>query len=65
MHLVWDYGQDPYMEYDLHLSIGVDGYFSDFPQTARQFIKWKKGPKLFFFLQKGILGGSKIADFML
>ena len=42
MHLVWDYGQDPYTEYDFHLSMGVDGYFSDFPRTARQFLKWKK-----------------------
>ena len=42
MHLLWDYGQDPYTEYDFHLSMGVDGYFSDFPRTARQFLNWKK-----------------------
>ena len=42
MHLLWDYGQDPYTEYDFHLSMGIDGYFSDFPRTARQFLNWKK-----------------------
>ena len=41
MHLVWEYGQDPYTEYDFYHSMGIDGYFSDFPRTARQFLKWK------------------------
>ena len=42
MHLVWEYGQDPYTEYDFYLSMGIDGYFSEFPRTARQFFDWKK-----------------------
>ena len=42
MHLVWEYGQDSYTEYDFYLSMGIDGYFSEFPRTARQFFDWKK-----------------------
>ena len=42
MHLVWEYGQDPYTEYDFYLSMGIDGYFSVFPRTAKQFFDWKK-----------------------
>ena len=42
MHLVWEYGQDPSTEYDFYLSMGIDGYFSEFPRTARQFLDWKK-----------------------
>ena len=41
IHLVWEYGQDPYTEYDFYHSMGIDGYFTDFPRTARQFLKWK------------------------
>ena len=42
MHLVWEYGKDPYTEYDFYLSMGIDGYFSEFPWTARHFFDWKK-----------------------
>ena len=42
MHLAWDYGQDPYTEYDFFLSMNIDGYFTDFTRTARQFLKWKE-----------------------
>ena len=42
MHLVWEYGQDPYTEYEFYLSLGIDGYFSEFPLTAKQFLKWKR-----------------------
>ena len=42
MHLEWDYGQDPYTEYDFYFSLGIDGYFSDFPRTARQYLDWKR-----------------------
>ena len=42
MHLLWDYGQDPYTEYDFYLSLEIDGYFSEFPLTAKQFLKSKR-----------------------
>ena len=41
MNLVWEYGQDPYTEYDFYLNMGLDGYFSEFPRTLRQFLQWK------------------------
>ena len=43
IHLAWDYGQDPYTEYDYFLSMGIDGFFTDFSRTARQFLQWKMG----------------------
>ena len=42
MNMEWDFGQDPYNEYDLYLTLGIDGYFSEFPLTARQFLTWKR-----------------------
>ena len=42
MHLEWDYGQDLYSEYDFYFSLGIDGYFSDFPRTARQYLDWRR-----------------------
>ena len=41
-HMVWDYGQDPYNEYELFLGMGIDAFITDFPATARQFLNWKK-----------------------
>ena len=42
MNMEWDFGQDPYNEYDFYLNLGIDGYFSEFPKTARQFLTWKR-----------------------
>ena len=40
-HLAFDYGQDPYAEHALFLNLGIDGYFTDFANTTRQFLNWK------------------------
>lgn len=32
-HLRWDYGQDPYDEYQTFVDMGVDGLFTDFPKS--------------------------------
>lgn len=37
-YLAWDYGQDPYNEYDDFFKIGVDGIFTDFPATYFKFM---------------------------
>lgn len=37
-YLAWDYGQDPYNEYDDFFNIGVDGVFTDFPATYFKFL---------------------------
>ena len=42
MHLAWNYGQDPYTEYDFFLSMNIDGYLTDFSRTARRFLQWKE-----------------------
>lgn len=39
MHLLADYAGDPLAEYRAFIELGVDGLFSDFPDTARQAIK--------------------------
>ncbi|TRY67191.1 hypothetical protein TCAL_09237 [Tigriopus californicus] len=41
-HLNWDYGQDPYMEYETFLDMGIDGYFTDFPASLRNFFTFKE-----------------------
>ena len=33
--------QDPYSELEEHLALGVDGFFTDFPLTARRFLNYK------------------------
>ena len=33
--------QDPYSELEEHLSLGVDGFFTDFPQTAANYFKYR------------------------
>ncbi len=40
-HLRWDYGQDPYVEYQTFLDLGVDGFFTDFPGSLRRFLDAK------------------------
>jgi len=41
MKLYWDHGQDPYSQLEEFLELGTDGYFSDFPLTARRFLYYK------------------------
>ena len=36
--LLFEYGQDPYNEFEKFLSLGIDGYFTDFPATAKRFL---------------------------
>ncbi|CAH1782656.1 unnamed protein product [Owenia fusiformis] len=36
--LLWDYGQDPYQEYEKLLSVGIDGMFTDFPLTMKRYL---------------------------
>jgi hypothetical protein len=38
VYLAWNFAQDPYREYDLYLSLGVDGYFTDFPATFNRYL---------------------------
>ena len=38
-YLAWNYGQDAYNEYAVFVNdLGVDGFFTDFPQTATNFL---------------------------
>ena len=37
-YLAWDYNQDPVREYELFLSMRVDGYFTDFPETMKRVV---------------------------
>ena len=34
--LAWDFHQDPVNEYNLYLDLGVDGIFTDFPETMKR-----------------------------
>ena len=36
--LLFEYGQDPYNEFETFLNLGIDGYFTDFPATAKRFL---------------------------
>ena len=42
-NLAWDYGQDPWKEYDLYMDLGVDGYFTDFPATLDRYLDVRYG----------------------
>ncbi|CAB4065842.1 E3.1.4.46 [Lepeophtheirus salmonis] len=35
----WDFGKDPYKEYEEYVRIGIDGFFTDFPATLANFKK--------------------------
>jgi len=37
--LRWDYGQDPFVEYEAFLELGIDGFFTDFPGSLRRFLE--------------------------
>ncbi|QDZ26117.1 glycerophosphodiester phosphodiesterase [Chloropicon primus] len=39
-YLAWNYGQDAYNEYTMFIrDVGVDGFFTDFPATASNYIR--------------------------
>ena len=42
-YLAWDYNQDPVREYELFLSMRVDGYFTDFPETMKRVVDSRYG----------------------
>ena len=42
----WDDGQDPYVEYQRFLDVGLDGYFTDFPGSLRRFIDAKENAQV-------------------
>ena len=37
-YLAHDYGQDIYAEYDMFVNLGVDGLFTDFPQSLSHYL---------------------------
>ena len=39
-YLAWDFKQDAYNEYMYFMRLGVDGMFTDFPASLRQFVAW-------------------------
>jgi len=41
MNLYWEDGQDPYSQMEEFLALGTDGFFTDFPLTARRFFHYK------------------------
>ena len=40
--LLWNYGADPYREYEQFLKLGVDGYFTDFPWSLSHYMELLK-----------------------
>nr|ACO11054.1 Glycerophosphoryl diester phosphodiesterase precursor [Caligus rogercresseyi] len=36
----WDFGKDPFKEYEEYTRIGIDGFFTDFPATLTNFLKY-------------------------
>jgi len=42
MFLAWDYGSDPYREYDEFVELGVDGLFTDFPWSLSNYFQIKE-----------------------
>ena len=45
MHMAWTYGDDPHNEYREFVDAGLDGFFTDFPATLRDYftdveMKW-------------------------
>ena len=37
--LAFDYGTDPYKEYEMFISLGVDGLFTDFPGSFSNYLE--------------------------
>ena len=42
----WEDGQDPYVEYQRFLDVGLDGYFTDFPGSLSRFIDAKENAQV-------------------
>ena len=40
--LYFDYGQDPYEEYQFFFDLGIDGFFTEFPSSLNRFLRWKE-----------------------
>ena len=40
-HLAFDYGQDPYEEFKMFDSLGIDGIFTDFPSSMVRYREWQ------------------------
>jgi len=38
MFLPYDYGADPYREYDEFVKLGADGFFTDFPWSLSNYL---------------------------
>ena len=56
----WEDGQDPYVEYQRFLDVGLDGYFTDFPGSLRRFIDAKENAQVIQGMQaprKGMRSG--------
>ncbi len=45
-YLPWDFGQDPHMEYESFLDLGIDGFFTDFPGSLHMFYETKRTQQL-------------------
>ena len=37
--LPWSYGKDPYLEFHSYVNIGIEGFFVDFPATAKRILR--------------------------
>ena len=44
-YLAFDYQQDPYAEYALFVSLGVDGFFTEFPKTFSRYLNETYTPR--------------------
>jgi len=42
MFLPYDYGADPYREYDEFVKLGADGFFTDFPWSLSNYLNLTK-----------------------
>ena len=40
--LLWNYGADPYREYEQFLKLDIDGYFTDFPWSLSHYMELLK-----------------------
>ena len=38
-YLAFDYGADPYKEYERFLQLGIDGFFTDFPGSLGNYLE--------------------------
>lgn len=52
----WEDGQDPYLEYQRFLDVGLDGYFTDFPGSLRRFFDAKEDAQVIQRVQSVVNG---------